>query len=186
MIQEVIEYINTNLNALGYYKNVYGLCELISRDGITLPAQYCNKEYKNLEIEKPLCYSRINGSVNISYIEEQETQVTQSYTSRVYPIRLVSIVDKNIFGKKQNDAYINEKIQDNLLNLLSQNNNKTLAKSLGIDVVNISTNSSSTLRSEWTNEYNGIKELNHNYTICVVDYEIELQGTIKCFTKYGC
>lgn len=178
MISEVITAINTQIQALNLYKNTYGICELIIRDGITFPAEFCNKEYKNLDIENTCVYHRVTGAVSISYLEDEDDSVLSDYEVRTYPLRLVSITNKNVLSS--------EKIQQNLLNLLSIKNNKTLAKNLGIEVVGIKANSSNTLRNVWNDEYNGTKELNHNYTICVVDYEITLQGQNKCFLNYGC
>jgi hypothetical protein len=178
MISEVIQYINTNIQGLNLYKNTYGICELIVRDGVTFPAEFCNKDYKNLDIENTCIYHRLTGAVGIDYEEDEDTNVNSDYEVRTYPMRLVSITNKNVLSS--------EKIQQNLLNLLSIKNNKALAKNLGIEVVSIYSNSSNTLRSVWRDEYNGTKELNHNYTICVVDYDVILQGQNKCFLNYGC
>ena len=73
-----IDFINTKLsNELDYYKNYYGLCELITRDGVTFPVQYCNKEYKTLDIEKPIIYHRLTSDVSYDFeIDEEIFELT--------------------------------------------------------------------------------------------------------------
>lgn len=192
MIEEVIKYINALiLQELTYYKSTNGLCELIQKDGKTFPAKYCNNQYDsvyNVDRHQNSIYHRLNGNVSIVQVEESETTGCWLYLRKTYPIKAVTIVNKNVLTLKLNDNYIDLKVAENLVYLLSAKTISQLAKQLKLQNIAIDVKSISVNRDTiWSTEFKGNPmKLDYSYAICSIDYDLILEGSKSCFEGYGC
>lgn len=190
MLEAIILYINNRISGLDTFARLFSLCELIKdADESVFPAEYCSKdEYKNVtdfDFFKGVAYHRLRGEVTRSEIEGANSgcdlQITQTY-----PMRTVALVGKDILNTDNN--FIDLKIAENIINILTIKNNNILAKELKADVVTIKINSY-TIDKEviLSNEFQNIKpKVDFNNVMVSIDYDVIVEGSHKCFEFWGC
>jgi hypothetical protein len=68
MLEVLLTDINTKLSAMNIFSTVFGLCEIITKDGVSFPAQYCNNEWKQVsdfDKNNGTIYHRLTGQISI-------------------------------------------------------------------------------------------------------------------------
>ena len=188
MIELVIDYLNNKISTeLGYYKNTFGLCEIINKEESEFPAFYNKGDYKKvLDFDKQFStlYYRINGAIQTITIEDELPIYLQQ---KNYPIKIVSVVRKNILKNQKNNEYIDDLISSNLSNVIigsySQFARDNKLESLFVNTSSISLDRKSILSNELK-----IKELKFPYewSIVTIDINIVISEYKKCFNNITC
>lgn len=187
MLERVIEHINLQLSSLNIFQRSYGLCEIITKSEKSFPAEYCGNEYKQVEYNNTV-YHRLTGSISISEDEDQQVSGCGLYSERSYPLRLVACVKKNIYKSANNDAYIDQKIAENIESVVSFSNNKVLSSALKADTVSarvtsITTNRNDVFRDEYKN-YDMF--IDYEYAYIALNYTVIIAGDLSCYQLQQC
>ena len=188
MLEVIIAYINSRIASLGHFQELKSLCELIKKDDVSFPAEYCTKdEYKQIDFDysKGLVYHRLTGETTRSEAVG-ENSGCDTYIVQTYPARTVFSVPKDIL--KTDNNFIDIKIAENIVNAITLKNNKILTSTLKADVVSIKINSFSTDREKiWKEEYENIDmAIDYSHVYGAIEYYIVIEGTKGCFDYWGC
>jgi hypothetical protein len=188
MLEKVLTEINTRLGTLGIFSKIHGLCEIITESGISFPAEYCNNEYKQVSDfdRNGVVYHRINGNVSVSQDDEESPTGCGIYSTRTYPLKMVCCVKKSVY--KDNDAFVEQKIAENIQAIIEDVDNKELLQELNADQVRVSVTSINTLRdSVFSSEYKGRDMfIKYEYAYLSIDYNIIIAGELSCYQAQGC
>lgn len=188
MIELVIDYLNTKIKSdLGYYKNTFGLCEIINKEESEFPAFYDKGEYKKvIDFDKQFStlYYRINGAIQTTTIEDELPVYLQQ---KNYPIRLVSVVRKNILKNCNNNEYIDDLISNNISNVIVGSYNQ-FARDNKLESLYVNTSSISLDRKSILSNELKIKELKFPYewSIITLDINIIISQYKECTTNISC
>lgn len=111
MIKELIENRNTQLEALGYFEKVHGLCELKSKGDKTIPLEYIGSgEYKDVKIDfkNGVCYWRLDGDPSYEDDDDSKAISCVGFKSHNIPLRLVCFIPRKKL--KIDDSYSGERV----------------------------------------------------------------------------
>lgn len=192
MIQNVIPYINDQIDLLNHFAELKELCEIIKDKkedvDITFPAEYCTTgEYKQIDFDfkKGVLYHRLTGDITETETGEKLSGCDQQL-ERTYPLKLVFVVAKSLLNT--DDKYIDLKVLENIKVNITKANVKSLAQTLRLDIVEIKPTS-------WTNnrediiaeEYSGIDfQIDYDKIYGRINYNIILTGSRNCFENFEC
>lgn len=188
MLEIIIAYINSRIASLGHFQELKSLCEILKKDDISFPAEYCTKdEYKQIDFDsyKGLVYHRLTGEVSRSEAAG-ENSGCETYIVQTYPVRTIFSVPKDIL--KTDNNFIDIKIAENVVNAITLKNSKILTANLKADVVSIKIKSYSTDREKiWKEEYEGVEMVvNYKDILGAIEYDIVVEGSLSCFNYWGC
>jgi len=190
MLEVIVPYINSKIEALNMFQKLHGLCETLTADGKSYPAEYCKNEYKQIEIDKfkGIVYHRLTGEISTEELPEDETVSCDPFYSRTFPFRSVFIIDKKHLKSIGNDAYLESKIGNTIASNLATSNNKQLRIDLGADSVSIELNNIILNRNEiFESEYSGIDNFfRYEFLYVAIDYSIIVTGSVSCINEYNC
>lgn len=197
MLKEIIEDINSKIEALDIFEVIHPLCDQIQKptldeDGnITetlevFPAFYIsNGEFDNVawDSQKSVCYCRRNGVVSIEENEEYEVGCEKGIV-RTYPIKYVGIV----FNCDTDDPYRNEKQVENIIHAIQYEDNKTLDISLGLESIRVKPINYNTDRYEVVaNEFQNVDvAVPFESIIFELNIEIIIESETDCWTDFDC
>src|SRR3972149_5098928 len=195
MLEVVLSYINGRIAALNTFADIKGLAEIIKDEGggvsTSFPAIYCAGEYKDVsdfDIKKGVIYHRKTGAVSVSSSDEQAISGCDTFQTYTFPMRVVAVVKRNVLTKKNDDAFIDDKLTHNLRSAITTTNNAALNTSLKAD--NVSINITSILTDRYTihdQEYSGMDmKIGFEYAYLAIDYEITISGSAECFENFDC
>jgi hypothetical protein len=178
MLEVLLTDINTKLSAMNIFSTVFGLCEIITKDGVSFPAQYCNNEWKQVsdfDKNNGTIYHRLTGQISISQDDEESTSGCDIYTTRDYPMKMVVCVKKNIYS--DNDAFVEQRIAENIQSVIEDVDSKALRQALSADQIRVSVRNINVLRdSVFSLEYKNLS----------IDYVISISGNLSCYQTQGC
>ena len=190
MIGQVIEHINALLVNSLMIEKAYGLCETISQGDKKFPAEYCINKY--VEVSdfgkfKGLCYHRIDGAITFTQTED-ESNSCDVYTEKKYPLVLIIGVKKDLFKNNNNDSFIELSIIENIEQLISSQNNKTLSNLINADIVSIDISSASYNRYEiFSKEYSKVEmKVPFEYAYISIKYDVIIAQKLSCYTPLSC
>lgn len=191
MLNNIITYINGKIGELNMFKDIRGLCELIQVDGKSFPAEYCNNEYKHLDFDfkGSLVYHRQTGQAGIGEADEEQAISCDPFLEKTYPMKTILYVKKDVFGSDNNDAYVDSKIAENVLNAIYTSNNRTLRNEISVDSISVNVTSVSTDREEiFNDEYPNAEKMviPYEYAYVSIEYDIVVTGQLSCFNSYTC
>jgi hypothetical protein len=192
MLEIIIPHINTKIATLNMFENLHGLCDIISKDEKTFPAEYCNGEYKQVtdfDLHKGIVYHRLTGDITKEEVEEESSNGCDPFYETTFPLRTVVCIRKALIKDIGNDAYLENKIAQNISSVIAGNNNKALRILLHCDGVEIESNSIKTNREEiFTEEYSGYEQnfMRYEFLYIAIDYSVKVTGNISCFENYDC
>lgn len=189
MIELIISDINNRLEPLGLFSKKAGICEIITKQEKSFPAEYCLNEYKQIsdfDYKKGVLYHRLTG-VSISESLDQ-SGACDIYKTKEYFMRLVVTCKKDVYKKANNDAYIDLKIAENIENAITFTNNKALRTSLGVDSVSVSVNKIDIDRYNiFKQEYSGMDMfIDFEWAYIALDYTISISADANCFKLQEC
>jgi hypothetical protein len=189
MLEVIINDINTKINALGKFSKVYGLCEIINKENTSFPAEWCNNDYKQVsdfDKHNGVVYHRLTGSISINEQEDQSADGCDIYTTRTYPLKTVICVKKDLYNN--NDAYVEQRVAENIQATIQEVNNKSLRQALSADEILVSVSSVNVLRdSVFSSEYKGVAMfIKYEYAYLSIDYEVTISGDLSCYQNQGC
>jgi hypothetical protein len=184
MIDQVITYLNTQIESADLYTRFYGLCEKITKDGKMFPAEFRYGQYNQVsDFDKGgTVYHRLIGDVDVNESDEENPVGCDPFHEKTYPMRLVAVV------KKRNTAYTDINLSNDLSNTIVFSNNKTLRTALSADNVSVEVTGISTDREKiFKEEYEGMEMFfDYEYSIIAIDYNIKITGNVSCFQINGC
>jgi hypothetical protein len=192
MLEAIIPHINSRIETLGLFNTRFGLCDIISKEGKTFPAEYCKGVYKQVsefDLHKGTVYHRLNGNISKQEEEEESTVSCDPFYITTFPIRTVVCIKKEHIKGIGNDAYLENKIAQNISNVISETNNKSLRIELHADSVSIEVNEISTNRDEiFREEYTGFDSsfMRYEFVYVAIDYNVIVSGNVSCFELYNC
>jgi hypothetical protein len=185
MLNTIIGTINTRIEGLNLFGQIYGLCSQITRDKKTFPAQYCNGEYKQVsdfDLHKGIIYHRQTGEISLEEIEEEQIAANDPFYQRTFPMRVVAVIKKDLLGI-DNDAYSESRVAQDFLSVIARTNNKALRESLRVDSVVFEVESITTDREDiFKEEYAGFESnfFKYEYLYIAIDYNILVSGSLSC------
>lgn len=190
MLKEVIENINSILIASGMFEKAYSLCEIIEKDRLKYPAQWCLGKYEQVsdfDRHKGLLYHRLNGNVSISQSEDQ-SESCDTFSEKTYPCILVAGVKKDLFKNTKNDGYIELSVIENIESLISSQNIKSISRLLKADYVSLEIKESSYNRYDiFKKEYSGIEmKIPFEYAYISISYNIVVGQKLSCYKQISC
>lgn len=200
MIEFVIAFINTRLEALNFFGEVKGLAELLQKeetvDGTPVtkifPAIYCKGgDYKDVDdlstYEEGLCYHRILSQST----EDGETEAVTACDKplrQVTNMRLVALVPKKIFEDKNDNEFIDQKVLQNIKNAIFASNEDSIANTLKVDIVQIQVISNDTDRyAVFGEEFDEVRfNIGLEFILLSVDYDVAIEASQACFQNFDC
>jgi hypothetical protein len=191
MLEAIIPHINQKIETLNMFPKLFGLCEKITVGGKSFPAEYCNGEYKQVsdfDLHQSSIYHRLLGPIQMEEADEDEAVSCDPFYNRIFQLRAVAVIQKSRLKEIGNDAYLENKIGQNLANVISKGNNKSLRIELSVDTVIMEIDSVNTDREEiFRQEYSGIDQfMRYEYLYIAIDYTVTVTGGMGCFSQYGC
>ena len=178
MLSEVINFIDSKLALIGYMPNSKGLIEKHKIEELNIPAEFCNGEWKAVDIETDFIYHRKIGSVSITELEEEQSTSCSPWQEKGYPMRLVFCIKKSNLNNSINDP---ESVGEDISNAIHTLNNKQLAISLKADTVQIIPLEINDNVYDAYDEEFGLTNYPIDYALLYVDYEIKITGSNSCF-----
>ena len=191
MIDLITAYLTEKVATLELFKKIVPLAEIITKEDETaFPAQYCGKgEYKDIldfDRNNGLIYFRKNGSIS-SDTSDNNSVGSENGIKLTIPFKTVFAIRKDII-KGLDNAFIDDKMCLNLIAILTDNNIKSLKKSLKAEGVSIVIQTWNTDRIKvWEEEYKKIPmEMPFEYVYASIDFNVVIEGSVNCFTLYNC
>lgn len=179
MIKDIVDYLNTKLNTLGYFDSILCLAEKIEKEDKQYPAIYTNNEYVpiNLDDVSSTTYWRKNGDVSFSP-QNNETGVGIQYVGTI-PLKLVFFKRKEA---KFNDQYFTDNICLAIISTLTVNN-AALNPMLNAKKVRVTANKYTTDRKQIANdEYDGINfEPQYQYAYGSIEFDLTFVTNSQCY-----
>jgi hypothetical protein len=184
MLNEIVEHINTKLTTLQLFEKKFGLCETITKDEKSFPAEYCNNEYKQVgdfDKYKGVVYHRLTGSIETEELDEEQTVSCDPFYQRTFPFKTVAVIKKDQLGVS-NDAYLEARVAQDLLITIGETNNKALRQALRVDSVSLEVTNLITSRDIiFEEEYKGILNFfRYEYMYIAIDYNVVVSGSFSC------
>lgn len=178
MISTLIDYLNLQIESLGYFNKMLCLASRIERGGQIFPAVQTGNEFQQINLDSygSVSYWRLNGEP--SYTEtESTTRIGNDYTTKI-PLILVGYIKKSMTDSE----YLSDNVIEGLRGILTSNaaSIKTAlkAKRINISVVKSSTNWIDVANKEYTNiEF----EPRYDTSYFSMDFEITIVSTQSCF-----
>lgn len=192
MLEAIIPYVNAKISTLNMFGTKFGLCDFVSKDGKTFPAEYCNGEYKQVsdfDLHKGTVYHRLTGSISKEEDEEENTVSCDPFYITTFPMRIVACIKKELINGIGNDAYLENKIAQNISNVISDTNSRALRIELSADSVNFEVTEINTNRDEiFAQEYTGYESnfIRYEFVYVAIDYNVIVTGNVSCFEIYNC
>lgn len=184
MLKEVVDHINNQLETLNVYDKLHGLCEIITDGERTFPAEFCEGQYESaIEFTKyqGLGYHRLDGDITIAQDNENNSSGCGVYSKKTYPMRSVFCV------KKRANAYSDEVLMSDIESVISSQNIKAVADTLGMEVVSIEVNGAITDRNKlYKDEQDGDNKVGFEYAYFAVLYDVIIEGDLSCYTISTC
>lgn len=178
MISTIIEYLNLQLESLGYFNKMLCLASRIERGGQIFPAVQVQNEFTQINLDSygSVSYWRLNGEPSYSE-SESTTKVGNDYTSKI-PLRLIGYIKRS----ETDSEYLSDIVIEGIKGVLTTNANSlrtTLkAKRINIAVVKSSTNWIDVASSEYTNvEF----EPRYDTAYFSMDFEVTIISNQSCF-----
>jgi hypothetical protein len=173
MLDPIIDYMRTTIEAMPYFTEVYGLTELRSDKGQLRPVHYVGGKYKRVRFNQfGLAYFRKRSSVSISEeVARTSCQIRYEFDA---PLRLFAVTKRKDFPA--NDALAADRFAATLIRTLSFTNPvnlRTLVRAERISSkASLYTTDAEQLIQE---ELSGIEKASFNYDDLVVAIDIDLQ-----------
>lgn len=180
MIKDSITYLNTKIEALGYFNNIICLAEKIEKENKIFPAVYStNGDYKQISLDPKgsTCYWRKNGDVTISE-EDNSTGIGIQYRTTV-PLKFVGFRKKDP-GK--DDQYYSDNLIAGIISNLTINNSALKsafkAKLVRVAAVKYVTDFYEVSKNEYTNiEF--VPQFTHSYFS--IDFNLVFVTANQCY-----
>jgi hypothetical protein len=186
MLEKIITYLNTKLEATNYFEKVFELAELVANSsGKTTPKAYCTKSNWE-EVTKPdkyngLAYWRKAGNVSIDNSVESFPACGFEMTVS-YPMKFVAFVPKEKLQK--DDCYSDDRIAETIIKTLTISDS-TLKKQIGAKLCEITaTNYITDNKVILNEEYEGVdfKNIKYKYSYLSVSFNFKLIINKSCLT----
>lgn len=184
MLSKVIDYINNRLSTLNVYEKTFGLCDIITDNGRTFPAEYCGSSYNSaadFSNYSGLAYHRLNNDIGIEQTADDSSTGCAVYSKKTYPIRSVFCV------KKRDNAYSEELLVSDIEKVISSQNIKSLCDELSMEIVSVSVRGTITDRNKlYKDEFDSENKIGYEYCYFAVLYDIVIEGDLNCQALSTC
>ncbi len=173
MLSKVIDHINTILET----EVKHCLAEIIEQGEKSLPAVWTSKDnFTPIKMTKSTSYHRLTGPV--ARTEEESPSVGCGLTvTDSYPLRLVVL-------SRKDGIYTELDLAQAISSSISDSNNKTLSKELGVQTVAISVTAYGVDRNTlWEEENTGVKlGVPFAFGYFSIEYSLLITGDISCMS----
>lgn len=185
MKELIIAFINSRIETLNHFSNVFGLCEIITKGESVFPAFYDGagelQDVANFDFDKGTCFHLNNGSVTDE--PNEELGFPLRFRNRTFPLRVVCVFPKDLL--KNDNAYIKDKIAENVVGVIEDPNAAELTSSLKgyRTVINVESYTTEISAIESEGE---IKLDSFELGACMIEYTVTLTASKKCFELWDC
>ena len=179
-IESVVNYINTLLEAMPYFSNVYGLAEIkTGKDGVRQPVIYLDGRYRNVKFNtKGTTYLRKRDVFSLA-----ESPFNQLACGNMYritmPIRLIATTKRTLFPA--DNAYSSDRLSGTLIKAVT-NTTKQLRAQMEVQQVSVKAISYSTdtetVKSQELLEVS--KNLPLDWIACAIDIDVVVDTYANC------
>lgn len=182
MLKSILQYTNTRLLTTGYFKSLYELVELKpQKDNGSAPMVYCtNGEFKDIDTDKDLCYTRITRPISIS-LNTNTIRSGETLLNINFALRVVGIVKK----VETDDSYKHIGLASDISRVIADNTASltTLLSARSVSIVPSSmiVNTEEVYRAEFPNTRK--EDIRYNYTMAAVDFNVVVVITSDCWER---
>jgi len=155
LVEDIVTYMNNQLEPLNYFEEIECLAELLDFNEKVKPAVYSGKgQWKNIEIDNfnGISYWRKNGDVTNERIEN--VVGCQELFEITVPLRMVGIIPRKKLSK--DDQYAGDRVARTILKALEDNvmvlKTAIQANRASVEVDSYSTNAREIVTEEYDNE----------------------------------
>jgi hypothetical protein len=158
-------------------------------EGYDYPFYYCSSgEYKPIDFDhsKAVIYMRQEGDMRISELEDEEAEACGYEQERIWPFRVIGWFPKSYYDT--DNAYIENKIAENVVKGISFNSIKALNAALKVNSVEIKPSKVTIDRMQvYRDEMDGAEKLpGTDKVFFAVDIDIRIKGSVSCFDWWAC
>lgn len=186
MIKASVEYINNQLELLNYFEKSFEICEIITANDKTFPAEYKSKgEYtqiNNFDKYNGVSYIRKRGSVSISEADDS-LRSCGDLVNVSLPLKLIAIVPRKKLecDDKYSEDVIASTIMQALITKSSVLKAAIAARIAKINIDSYNTDGANVLGEE----YSGITPKDFNYKFAYLSIDLSVIATITkdCLVK---
>jgi len=185
MVETLISYLNGLISALDMFDTLHELTEKVNIDQeVTAPGIYCTGgEYKHPKYEENILFH-----MRTEEVEREDTISELNCGTDVQENHKMMLVLLYRKGLIKDDKYESSKVAQNILNIISNETNKTIRNALQLyswrcNVTDWTDNS----KDIWSEIYEEVDyDLPSDYQLIKINYILELKGSKECFTTYNC
>lgn len=182
MLEQIVNDINGKIEQLDIFEKLFGICELVEKDGAVYPYEYTSqgqfKPTTNFDWQRGLVYHRETNPFIESVSDKFQGLTT--IILRTYFIRTVAIFPRSLLNN--DNKYTPDNVRSLLAYSIDSPNTSSLSKSLGARIVEINATRGSINRVDiLEDEFNGMPQgLDEKYAAVSIDFDVEVTIDKKC------
>ena len=181
MIKEIIDQLNTQLEATNYFEKQFTLCDIVyNADGSSRPAEYCEggsfNEVSNFTDYNGMSYIRRNGKTRMNVIDRADIpqKCGDDLLEMTFPLMLVAFVPKEKSSVDNN--YTDDEIALTIMKELNGTNfiikKAVKAKYAEVNVLGWETDNNVILNQEYNPA--PIFDMDYGYSYLSMELEVKL------------
>lgn len=187
MTENIINLLNARLLTTGYFRQLYGLSELVKQDGVSYPVvTMCNgkgekKHVSNFDEINGSCYWRRSGDISFSDIDATNNFSNNKLTIVSFPLRLIAVVNRQMMTV--DGPYNAEVLGQSIYGVLNQHLNGNIRRAIGARAVYMSLNSLEDNNEKiFSVEFSGseVKTLSDELVICALNLTVSAEILASC------
>lgn len=186
-IQDPIEYMIAQLEAMPFFTTVYGLSELLDNgQGKIVPVHFPNGSTKpeNIKINKlGAAYFRKRDNIGIAENQNQNFQSCSTLYTYTVPLRLIAITKREYFPS--NNAYSADRLASTIIKAITTENGQ-LKRDMNVQRVTIRARKYSTdIRTVKNQEFQGVDNPQFNLEDIAValDVDVRIDAYAQCLEE---
>jgi hypothetical protein len=192
MIQEVVTYLDVQLDGTGFFQTLYGAAYQIERDGKLLPAVFRPKNellHINLAPGNGIGYHRVAGpEAWVSAPEIERNTGCEDAMVQTWPMVFVYAIPRSKFSLQCNSQYLPYWLAHQIQTVMYKEQVPQVEAVLKADTVTVGGFSAVTdPRTVWQSEYTGHPfKVPDSIILGMVKYTATIIGNPACFLQFDC
>jgi hypothetical protein len=192
MIENVIQAIDTDLKATGFFQEMYGLAEQLVRDGNVVPGIYTPKGdfvHPKIDTVKGMNYHRVNGSVRrLALSDDFANTGCDDFVQETWPMLMFYAIPRDLFKPGLDCQYLVQQVAQTIRNKVFAEQLKSVEAAIKAYSVSTADLVSATDNAvAWNSEYRGNKmQVSDRYMLGLLTYTVAILGDPVCFDNFSC